>query len=129
MNKNLLLTKKRSAILLEDDMVARLTLEHFCKNYPGIELKNEFDDVHQAIDYLKEHPVDLVFLDIQLQSSNGFDLLKHLPSDTKVVVTTADKSNIDKAATYHVDDCLIKPISLEAFQQSMERIHLHEAVE
>lgn len=111
--------KKASAILLEDDMVARLTLEHFCQNYPGIELKKEFEDIGEAIDYLKDHHVDLVFLDIQLKSSNGFDLLKYLPSDTKVIVTTADPENKQLAEKYHVSDCLIKPISLEAFQKSV----------
>lgn len=114
--------KKVSTILLEDDMVARLTLENFCQNYPGIELKKEFEDIDEAIDYLKDHHIDLVFLDIQLRSSNGFDLLKYLPADTKVIVTTADPDNKELANKYHVSDCLIKPISLEAFQKSVSRL-------
>ena len=114
--------KKTAAILLEDDMVARLTLENFCQSYPGIELKNEFEDIDEAIDYLKDHHVDLVFLDIQLKESNGFDLLKYLPADTKVIVTTADPENKLLAEKYHVSDCLIKPISLEAFQMSVSRL-------
>jgi len=113
---------KKTAILLEDDMVARLTLEHFCQNYPGIELKKEFEDVDEAIEYIKDNPVDLVFLDIQLRSSNGFDLLKFLSPDTKVIVTTADPENRTTAVNYHISDCLIKPISLEAFQKSVSRV-------
>lgn len=115
-------SKKVSTILLEDDMVARITLEHFCQNYPGIELKKEFEDIDEAINYLKDHRVDLVFLDIQLRSSNGFDLLKYLPADTKVIVTTADPENKELAKKFPVSDCLIKPISLEAFQKSVSRI-------
>jgi response regulator of citrate/malate metabolism len=120
-------TKKVSTVLLEDDMVARLTLEHFCQNYPGIELKKEFEDIDEAILYLKDNPVDLVFLDIQLRSSNGFDLLSHLPAETKVIVTTGDPENKTLAEKYHVADFLIKPISLEAFQKSISHLHSERA--
>jgi len=118
------ITKKLSAILLEDDMVARLTLENFCQHYPGLELKAEFEDLPQAVEYVKAHPVDIIFLDVQLRSSNGFDLLQYLSPDTRVIVTTADEENCSVARAHQVADCLIKPISLESFQKSISNLRI-----
>lgn len=114
--------KKFKTILLEDDMVARMILENYCLNHPSIEFVKDFDDIAEAVDYLKEHPVDLIFLDIQLKNSSGFDLLQYLSANTQVIITTSDSANIEKAHTYHIDNVLIKPITLEAFLWSIKKL-------
>lgn len=113
---------KLKTILLEDDMVARMILENYCSNHPSIEFVKDFDDIAEAIDYINTHPVDLIFLDIQLKNSSGFDLLQHVPSTTKVIITTSDSDNIEKAHSYHIDNILIKPITLESFLWSIKKL-------
>lgn len=113
---------KYKTILLEDDMVARMILENYCLNHPSIEFLDDFDDIAEAAEYIKEHPVDLIFLDIQLKNSSGFDLLKHVSPDTEVVVTTSDPANIEKAQQHHIENVLLKPITLEAFLWSIKNI-------
>ena len=107
-------------IILEDDLMARMILENFCENHPDIKLKADFDDIEEAIQYLDNHEVDLVFLDIQLKNSNGFDLLSHIKSSTQVIITTGDTDNIPKAAKYGINNTLIKPITLEQFLWSVK---------
>ncbi|MFN5133830.1 MAG: LytR/AlgR family response regulator transcription factor [Chitinophagaceae bacterium] len=107
-------------IILEDDLMARMILENFCENHPDIELKADFDDIEEAIQYLDKHEVDLVFLDIQLKNSNGFDLLSHMKSSTQVIITTGDTDIIPKAAKYGINNTLIKPITLEQFLWSVK---------
>ncbi len=116
------MSKKFKTILLEDDMVARMILENYCSNHPSIEFVKDFDDITEAIEYIKNHPVDLIFLDIQLKNSSGFDLLQHVPSHVKVIITTSDPENIEKAHTYNIDNVLIKPITLESFLWSVKKI-------
>jgi len=107
-------------IILEDDLMARMILENFCENHPDIKLKADFDDIEEAIQYLDNHEVDLVFLDIQLKNSNGFDLLSHIKSSTQVIITTGDTDNIPKAAKYGINNTLTKPITLERFLWSVK---------
>lgn len=113
---------KYKTILLEDDMVARMILENYCLNHPSIELLDDFDDIAEAADYLKEHPVDLIFLDIQLKNSSGFDLLQYVSPDTQIIVTTSDSANIEKARNYQIENVLIKPITLESFLWSIKNV-------
>jgi response regulator of citrate/malate metabolism len=107
-------------IILEDDLMARMILENYCENHPDIELKADFDDIQEAIQYIGNHNVDLVFLDIQLKNSNGFDLLSHLNPTTQVIITTGDTDIIPKAAKYGIKNTLIKPITLEQFLWSVK---------
>jgi response regulator of citrate/malate metabolism len=109
-------------ILVEDDMVARMILENYCTNHPSIRFLKDFDDIEDAISFVKNNPVDLVFLDIQLRNSSGFDLLQHLPASTQVIITTSDSGNIEKAHRYKIDNVLIKPITLEAFLWSVKKL-------
>ena len=107
-------------IILEDDLMARMILENYCENHPNIELKADFDDIDAAIQYINNHDVDLVFLDIQLKNSNGFDLLSHLNPSTQVIITTGDADILPKAAKYGIKNTLIKPITLEQFLWSVK---------
>ena len=110
-------------IILEDDLMSKMILDNFCENHPDIELKADFDDIDAAIQYLNNHEVDLVFLDIQLKYSNGFELLTYLKPSTKVVITTVDTDNVTEAATYGINNTLIKPITLEQFLWSVKRVN------
>lgn len=115
--------KHYNAIILEDDMVARMILENFCNNHPEISLQADFDNIEDARTFLENHSVDLVFLDIQLNNSDGFDLLPYLKEETKVIVTTADTENIKRSNLQGINNVLIKPISLESFLWSIKNLH------
>jgi response regulator of citrate/malate metabolism len=106
-------------IILEDDLMARMILENFCENHPAIELKADFDDIDEAIEYISKHKVDLVFLDIHLKNSNGFDLLTYLKPSTQVIITTGDTAISPQAAKYGLTNILLKPITLEQFLWSI----------
>ncbi len=111
-----------NAIILEDDMVARMILENYCTNHPDITLQADFDNINDALLYVERNAVDLVFLDIQLKNSDGFDLLPYLQSETKVIVTTADPENKERASFHGINNVLIKPISLESFLWSVKKL-------
>ena len=84
-------TQKLRTIILEDDLVAKVLLEHFCENHPYLTFINTFDNVDDAAAYLETNGTDLIFLDIMLKDSVGFDLLnKQTDNKTKIVVTTSN---------------------------------------
>lgn len=113
---------KIKTVILEDDLVSKLLLENYCYNHPNIELKTVFDDIHTVDKYLAENHIDLIFLDVQLKSTNGLDLIDKIPPHTKIIITTGNKENCNKANELGVSVCLMKPITLEAFLYSIESI-------
>lgn len=114
--------KKLKTVILEDDMVSRLILEHYCLNHPDIDYRLTFEDTDEAIAYFKNEPVDLILLDIQLKSTNGFDLLPYISGETQIIVTTGKPANAEKAARLQTGEVLLKPIRLEDFLQAIEKI-------
>ena len=116
------MNNKLKTVILEDDMVSRMILENYCKNHPSIELVKDFDDISAAKAFLAQQPVDLILLDIQLKNSTGFDLLEYLPSSTQVIVTTGSTKNIEEAKKLGINNCLLKPISLEDFLWSIKKL-------
>jgi response regulator of citrate/malate metabolism len=116
------MNNKLKTIILEDDMVSRMILENYCKNHPFIDLIKDFDDIASAKEFLAKEHVDLILLDIQLKNSSGFDILQSLPPSTQVIVTTGSTQSIAQANKLGLDNCLLKPISLESFLFSIKKL-------
>ena len=75
----------------------------------------------EAFQQLQNHPVDLLFLDIQMPRLTGFDLLKSLPQRPMVIVTTAWRDYAVEGFEWEVLDYLVKPFSFARFLQAMEK--------
>lgn len=114
--------RKLETVILEDDMVSRLILEHYCDNHPSISFAAAFDDIDEAIEYLGKKEVDVIFLDIHLKTTSGFDMLKHIPPSVSVVVTSGDARNMEIARMFEIPHYLQKPITLELFLKVVEEI-------
>jgi len=114
--------KKLKTVIIEDELVSRLILEHYCFNHPDIEYIQSFDDIQEAVIYLEKEKTDLILLDIQLKNSVGFDLIPHLTAETRVIVTTGDTGHAEKAQAMQIGEVLLKPITLESFLLSVENI-------
>lgn len=116
-------TQKLRTIILEDDLVAKVLLEHFCENHPYLTFINTFDNVDDAAAYLETNGTDLIFLDIMLKDSVGFDLLnKQTDNKTKIVVTTSNPAFFKEAERFGIRHFLLKPITLEAFLFTVKKI-------
>ena len=113
---------KLRTVIIEDEMVSRMILENYCRNHPDIELVKDFDDIPSAVDFLKKEHADLILLDIQLKNSFGFDILNHLKNSTQIIVTTSSKEYIEKAKKLGLENCLLKPISLQDFLWSVKKL-------
>lgn len=112
--------KLRCAIV-DDEPLALGLLESYAKKTPLLELDCCYPNAVQALKGLSEHPVDLLFLDIQMPELNGLEFSRVVPEDTRIVFTTAfDQYAIDG---YRVNalDYLLKPISYPDFLQAVNK--------
>lgn len=112
-------------IIIDDDATARLIIKNFCSKAENLDVVEEFSSAIDAIKYLNSNTIDLVFLDIHMPTFSGFDFIKTLKNPPKVILTTSDKDLALEAFEYKsVVDYLVKPITLDRFNKSLEKLNL-----
>ena len=104
-----------NCIAIDDEPPALRQMEAYITIVPYLNLLATFDNAVDSMNYLKEKPVDLVFLDIQMETLSGIEFLKLLKQKPCVILTTAFDSYALEAFDLDVDDYLLKPISFERF--------------
>ena len=113
-----------SVAIIEDEPSARAKLERLIREIPDFRLVAQADSVDTGIEAIRASTPDVVFLDIQLWSQNGFDLLQALNgvAPPMVVFTTAYSEYAVRAFEVQALDYLLKPFDRERFQRSVERV-------
>lgn len=114
-----------NCIIIDDDATARLIISQLCEKSEWINVLAEFSSAINAIKYLNSNTVDLVYLDIHMPTFSGFDFIQTLKNPPKVILTTSDKNLALEAFEYKsVIDYLVKPISKERFNKSLEKLKI-----
>jgi DNA-binding LytR/AlgR family response regulator len=115
------------AIILEDEEMSRISLEHLCEKIKDVEIAASFDNGLNALEYLKSNDVDLIFLDVELPDFNGIELLQTLSEIPQVIFTTGNADYALAAFEYQATDYLTKPIQLPRLLKAVERAkQLHD---
>ena len=108
--------------IIDDEPLAAELLESYAKKTPELHLVGVYGSAVEAIKELRNNPVDLLFLDIQMPELSGMEFAGILPKKTKVIFTTAfDRYAIDGYKVNAVD-YLLKPISYDSFVLSVNRV-------
>lgn len=112
------------AIIVEDELHSRQFLKNLVTEYcPELNLVALASDVEEGVAAIKEHKPDIVFLDIEMQTGTGFDLLLQFPApEFEVIFTTAYDHYAIKAIKFSAIDYLLKPIEIEELQQAVKKI-------
>lgn len=111
-----------SCIIIEDEPLAVKVLSDYIVQVPFLELKGTFRDAILATDYLRENPVDLIFLDIHLPKLKGMAFLKTLTSPPAIIVTTAYHQYAVEGFNMNVTDYLLKPFDFERFLVAVTKV-------
>ncbi|MEP0366229.1 MAG: LytTR family DNA-binding domain-containing protein [Cyclobacteriaceae bacterium] len=108
-------------LIIDDEHIAHDIIKGYCDMLPNLELQKNCYDALEAIQYLNEHEVDLIFLDLNMPKLKGFDFLKTLTSPPKVIVTTAYSEFALEGYDLNVADYLLKPFSFERFLKAVNK--------
>lgn len=112
-----------NCIIIDDETTARTILSQLCKKVPDLQVLGEFPNAMQAIKYLNDHQVDLIFLDIHMPDFSGFDFIKTLKNPPNIVVTTSDKNYALEAFEYDfIVDYLVKPMEVDRFEKALAKV-------
>lgn len=117
----MLIPPPKRCVIIDDEPAAHYVLVNYIEKYPRLELVQQFYNGVDALNFLREHEVDLLFLDIDMPELSGLDLLKILPSPTKTILTTAYSEYALESYDYGVIDYLLKPIYLPRFLKAIDR--------
>ena len=110
-------------IAIDDEPPALMQMEEYISRVPFLQMEGTFDNAFKALEFIKANPVDLMFLDVEMEGFTGIQLLNVLKKRPKVVLTTAYSQYALKAFDLDVSDYLLKPISFERFLQSVEKLY------
>ncbi|WP_282049725.1 LytR/AlgR family response regulator transcription factor [Maribacter aquivivus] len=112
-----------NCIIIDDEATARLVVRQLCSKIPELDVIEEFDNAISAIKFLNHQNIDVIFLDIHMPGFSGVDFIQTLKDPPKVVMTTSDTDFAIAAYEYEcIVDYLVKPITLERFEKSIEKI-------
>ena len=110
-----------SCMIVDDEPLAVKLLESFVAKTPELKLLGSFTDSVEAINAIKEQQPDLLFLDIQMPDLNGMELAHMIPSETRVIFTTAFKEYAFESYEVKALDFLLKPIRYNKFMAAVEK--------
>lgn len=113
---------KIKCIIVEDEPLAVKILADYVARVPFLDLKASFKDAILATEYLRENPVDLIFLDIHLPKLKGMAFLKTLTDPPQIIITTAYHQYAIEGFDLNVTDYLLKPIEFERFLTAVNKI-------
>ena len=113
---------KTTCIIVEDIQIAADFLRKFCEKSELIEVKGHFLNAEDALEFLDEHKVDLIFLDIEMPGASGFELLDRLTYSPRIVLTTSKTEYAFDAFQYNVTDYLKKPFTYKRFLEAIQKI-------
>lgn len=111
-----------NCIVIDDEEIARVIVRTLCNEIESLTLVEEFSGAIEAIKYLNENKVDLIFLDIHMPNFSGLDFIKTLKDPPKVIFTTSDPQFAIEAFEYDfIVDYLLKPIEFSRFEKAVRK--------
>lgn len=111
------------ALIVDDEELARRGLEIRLKKFDDVEICGQSRNGREALEAVREHNPDLMFLDVQMPGMNGFDVLRSLSTSNMpaVIFVTAYDEFALKAFDANALDYLLKPINDERLAEAIER--------
>ncbi|MEM0931001.1 MAG: LytTR family DNA-binding domain-containing protein [Bacteroidota bacterium] len=119
--------KKIKCHIVEDEPLAAELMANYIAQVTYLELNGISYNAMEAHIFLKDHPVDLIFLDLHLPSIRGFDFLKSFINPPPVIVTTAYTQYALQGYEFNIVDYLVKPISYPRFLQAINKLTLENS--
>lgn len=110
-----------NCIIVDDDLMARKSLEHLCKKIDSLNIVGIFENAQQGLDFLASNTADLVFLDIEMPEISGLEFVEKAKILPQVIFTTSKTEYAFDAFEYQVTDFLKKPIALPRISIAVEK--------
>src|SRR5690606_30974046 len=106
-----------NCIIIDDEPLAREELQALLEEISDIEILAKFSNAVKALEFLKEHRVDLIFLDIEMPLMKGLEFAQLVPEQTLIIFTTAYPQYALKSYELDAIDYLLKPVDINRLEK------------
>jgi two-component SAPR family response regulator len=115
------------AMIIEDDLLCSTMLCDLLEDhFPEIVIVGIKETVKESLQFLEDHKIDLLFLDIELPDGNGFDILAGTKNkDFGVIITTSYLTYATDLQPENLVDFIVKPVTLNALRSAIQRYIQH----
>lgn len=110
-----------TCVIIDDEPLAINVIRQYISEMDSLEVSATFNSAIKAADYLREHQVDLVFLDINMPMLDGLSFLKNFDISPKVILITAYEQYALEGYELEVVDYLLKPVAFPRFVKAVEK--------
>ena len=114
--------KSLACIAIDDEPHALKILEAYVSKVPYLTLAGKFQSPLEAMSFLEQNQVDLIFLDIQMPELTGLQFLDVLQNKPAIILTTAYSEYALESYNYAVADYLLKPYAFDRFLKAVTKI-------
>ncbi|MEN5193490.1 LytR/AlgR family response regulator transcription factor [Sphingobacterium faecium] len=111
-----------NCIIIDDEEGAHRVLEHFISQLKQLQLKGSFYTAVEAMEYVYNNQVDIMFLDINMPGLTGMEMLQAMSNKPFVILTTAYKEYALESYKYDVVDYLVKPFDFKTFLSAIDKV-------
>ena len=113
-------------LIVEDDPMVAMINEQYIKRNKRFEIVGKCSDGGSALEFLENHEVDLLILDVYMPHMDGFETLRRIRSrqiavDVIMVTAANDRTALEESLHLGVVDYLVKPFSFDRFQMALEK--------
>lgn len=110
-----------TCLAIDDEELALELLSDNIRRVPWLEPVGAFSDPVEALQFLRERTVDLVFLDIQMPGLTGLQFIRHCPETCLFILVTAYEHHALEGFELNVVDYLVKPVAFDRFLKACQR--------
>ncbi|WP_026309856.1 LytR/AlgR family response regulator transcription factor [Niabella aurantiaca] len=111
-----------NCLIVDDNKIARATLKQLAAQISDLKVAGEASSALEACNLLREKPVDLLLLDIEMEEMTGLELTRHLGENRPVIIFISAKEEYAiEAFELNVADYITKPVQPARFLQALDR--------
>lgn len=111
-----------ACIIVDDDEIDRMMVLSFAKRFQNLDIKGVFVSAEDALSYLENRSVDILFLDIDMPGISGLELRKKIQTIPVCIFITAHPEYAVESFDVDTLDFIIKPLKFDRFTKTMMRI-------
>ena len=110
-----------NCIIVDDDLVSRNIIKELVSLVPNLELIASCESALEAVQVLKDEPIDLIFLDINMPEMTGLELIESLREKPQIILITGNEKFAADAFSLDVADYILKPVEKSRFLQAVDK--------
>lgn len=114
-----------NCIIIDDEISSISLLQRYCLESKDINIVKTFQNPLEAIDFINNNKLDLIFLDIEMPQMNGLDVIASINTTANIIIITAHLNYAMDINKYQIFDFLLKPFSYDSFANTINKLNIY----